>query len=461
MSKSIELLSPAKDYDTAIAAINHGADAVYIGASSFGARAAAGNSLEDLKRLVDYAHQFRARIYTTVNTIVYDHELRKVEHLVKELYKIGIDALIVQDMGLLRLDLPPIELHASTQCDTRTPEKARFLQDVGFSQIVLARELTLSEITEICNAVTIPVETFVHGALCVSYSGSCHAGEAMLNRSANRGECPQVCRMKYDLIDNRGNAIVRDRYLLSLRDFNASSSLSQLLKAGVSSFKIEGRLKDISYVKNITAYYRTLIDKNISTNPKLYQRASCGKESLTFSPNPQKSFNRGFTDYFLTSRRPDQELASIYTPKSLGEELKAGEMPDNGDGISFFDKENDKYTGFRVNRVEGKRIIPARPFKIPKSIVLHRTFDNKWEQLMSRGDTSTRKISVDIELNRTNATAVDERGCKVVLPVEFEPLTAKAKPISKEYSQKQVTQFTHYEISNRHYQKAAIFPHLY
>lgn len=425
--RRIELLAPAKDVATAIAAIDHGADAVYIGASAFGARAAAANEIEDIRRLTDYAHQFRARVYATVNTIIYDHELLQVEKLVKDLYRAHVDALIVQDMGLLRLDLPPIELHASTQCDTRDPAKARFLEDVGFSQIVLARELTIQEIRDICSSVKVPVETFVHGALCVSYSGRCHAGEELMRRSANRGRCPQVCRMKFDLINDSGKPLVVGRHLLSLRDFNASASLEDLLGAGVSSFKIEGRLKDAAYVKNITAYYRELIDRIISASPEKYARASCGSSSLSFAPDPRKSFNRGFTSYFLSSRRPEEKQASIYTPKSLGQPLGKGETPSNGDGISFFNPSDMSYQGFRVNKVVNGRMIPAKPIRIPEGVRLYRTFDNQWERLMAREDTARRTIEVDMELFDNRLKITDERGCCVVETYEAELQKAKSE----------------------------------
>ncbi len=415
--RKIELLAPAKDAATARAAIDHGADAVYIGPSAFGARAAAGNSTDDLRRLADYAHSFRARVYATFNTILKENELPAAERLIRDLYDARIDALIVQDMGILRLDIPPIELHASTQCDTRTPEKARFLQDVGFSQIVLARELTLEEIAAVCAEVSVPVETFIHGALCVSYSGRCHAGEAFRHRSANRGECPQICRLPYTLRDADGKVLLRDRHLLSLRDFNASASLPDLLRAGVSSFKIEGRLKDTAYVKNITAYYRGLIDREIEARPDLYARSSCGRSELNFEPRPEKSFNRGFTDYFLTSRRP-VAISSPLTPKSLGEEITSVGDLHNGDGISFFTPEGE-YKGVRINRVEGSRIIPATQVRIPVGTKLYRTFDRIWEQQISRDDTARRSIAVDVELFENRVTATDERGNRVTLQVDL------------------------------------------
>ena len=264
----IELLSPAKNADTAIAAITHGADAVYIGPSNFGARASAGNSLDDIARAVDFAHSYDARVYATVNTILFDNELRDAERLIRDLYRINVDALIVQDMGILRLDIPPIALHASTQCDTRTPEKARFLEEVGFSQVVLARELSVDEIREVRKATTVPLECFIHGALCVSYSGRCHASCALRGRSANRGECAQLCRLPYNLTDRHSNTLFEQKHLLSLRDFNQADRLEALLDAGASSLKIEGRLKDIPYVKNVTAYYNSLLNDICERHPE-------------------------------------------------------------------------------------------------------------------------------------------------------------------------------------------------
>lgn len=414
--RAIELLSPAKDVDTAMCAITHGADAVYIGPEGFGARSAAANSTEDIRRLCEFAHPYRARVYATVNTLVLDRELKHVERLVCDLYKAGVDALIVQDMGILRLDIPPIALHASTQCDTRTPSKARFLQEAGFSQIVLARELTLRQIDDICSSVTVPVETFVHGALCVSYSGRCHASYALCGRSANRGRCAQVCRLPYSLLDADGRTICEKAHLLSLKDFNASDMVPDLLEAGVSSFKIEGRLKDKSYVKNITAYYRGLIDREIASHPDLYVRASCGQSSLGFTPDPCKSFNRGFTYYFLTDRRACG-IASLRTPKSIGEKVRPDTLFHAGDGVSFFTPAGE-YTGVRVNKVEsdGKPVF-ARNVRIPEGTQLYRTTDMAHETLMNREDTAQRKIEMDVELHENRLVACDERGCRVALPM--------------------------------------------
>lgn len=413
--RPIELLAPARDVETAVCAVTHGADAVYIGPEGFGARSAAANSTDDIRRLCDFAHPFRARVYATVNTLVLDSELTRVERLINDLYKAGVDALIVQDMGILRLDLPPIALHASTQCDTRTPQKARFLQEAGFSQIVLARELTLQQIREICDAVTVPVETFVHGALCVSYSGRCHASYALCGRSANRGRCAQICRLPYRLTDAAGRELSRQAHLLSLKDFNASDLIGDLMRAGASSFKIEGRLKDPGYVKNITAWYRQLIDSEIALHPDLYVRSSCGQTLLSFTPDPAKSFNRGFTHYFLDNRRP-RDIASLRTPKSLGEEVTDSTVFHAGDGVSFFTPSGE-YTGVRVNKVENGRPVFARNVRIPRGTKLYRTTDASHDALMERRDSALRRIAVDVELYENRAVASDERGCRVVLPM--------------------------------------------
>ena len=413
--RRLELLAPAANAEIAIEALKHGADAVYMGATSHGARKSAANSIADISQVVNYAHKFRAKVYVTVNTIVYEDEFVEVERLCWKLYRIGVDALIIQDMALLRLNLPPIALHASTQCDIRTVAKARFLEDVGMSQLVLARELTLREIKEIVEAVDIPVECFIHGALCVSYSGRCHISCATTGRSANRGECSQLCRLPYTLKDGNGNVLARDKHLLSLKDFNASQKLEDLVKIGVSSFKIEGRLKEKDYVKNIVTYYRSLLDKIISANSELYERSSYGRSEVKFTAVPDKSFNRGFTDYFLGSRRPEG-LASLHTPKSLGEEIKDVKDLHNGDGISFFDKDGN-YQGVNVNRVEGNKILPGRKVDIPKNVVIHRTFDVEWQKKLDR-ETAKRFIWIDIDIDATGICACDERGVEIRLPLD-------------------------------------------
>lgn len=419
--RELELLSPARDYETGRQAILHGADAVYIGPTSHGARRAAANSIDDIRRLVEFAHPYRARVYATVNTVVYERELRNVEKLIKDLYSIGVDALIVQDMGILRLDIPPIELHASTQCDTRTIDKAHFLDNVGFSQIVLARELTLSEIREICSSVRSKVECFIHGALCVSYSGRCHASLACGGRSANRGECAQMCRLPYTLTDACGKQLAKDKYLLSLHDFNATNSLRELVNAGVSSFKIEGRLKSPEYVKNVTAWYRMQLDAIIAENPQKYMRSSVGVSTIDFIPDLNKSFNRGFTDFCLTNRR-NANMASVETPKSLGEPINSISELHNGDGISWPSKQG--YSGTNVNGIDGKYIVNREGRRITLPAGTRRTYDILWDKKM-RGETASRRISIDVELYDNRLEARDERGMFVV--VDFAPDISVAK----------------------------------
>ncbi len=415
MVRKLELLAPAGNAEIAMEAILHGADAVYMGASSHGARRNASNSLDDIKRVVEFAHIFRAKVYVTVNTIVYEKEIRQVERLITELYRIGVDAIIVQDMGILRMDIPPIELHASTQCDIRTPEKARFLQDVGFSQLVLPRELTLDEIRRMSESVTVPLESFVHGALCVSYSGRCHASFATCGRSANRGECAQLCRLPYTLTDAEGRVIRRDKHLLSLRDLNTIDILPKLIEAGISSFKIEGRLKEESYVKNTVSAYRHAIDAIISRQKDRYARSSAGRSEVTFTPELSKSFNRGFTHYFIDERRP-KGIISPDTPKSMGEIIEDLSALNNGDGISFFDRQG-RYTGAMVNGVQGRRIITSRPVEIPAGAVIHRTSDRLWDKQLQR-PTASRKIDIEVTIDDTGLSASDERGCQVRIPLD-------------------------------------------
>lgn len=426
--RELELLSPAADKEVARQAILHGADAVYMGGPSHGARKRASNSLEDIRETVEFAHRFRVRVYITVNTLVYENELKDVENLCWDLYRIGVDALIVQDMSLLRMNLPPIALHASTQCDTRTPEKARFLQDAGFSQIVLARELSLPEIREITDSVSVPVECFVHGALCVSYSGRCGASCLATGRSANRGECAQMCRLPYSLKNSKGEILEKDKYLLSLRDFNCIANLDGLVQAGVSSFKIEGRLKDAGYVKNVTAAYSSAIDRIIAGNPDKFRRTSFGCSDISFSPNLQKSFNRGFTDYFLEGRK-NISMASLHTPKSMGEVISDPKELNNGDGISFFNSKGE-YVGVGVNKVVDGKIIGSRKFFLPSDAVIHRTSDIKWQQLMSR-ETASRNLWIDIEVDSTGITANDERGLTVRVDMDADMQTAR-KPMNPE-----------------------------
>ena len=423
MSMTIELLAPAKNLECGIEAIRHGADAVYIGAPKYGARAAAGNSLDDLRQLAEYAHQYGARVYVTLNTIIYDDELAEVERLVWDLCHIGIDALIVQDMALLTMKLPPIELHASTQTDNRTPEKVQFLYAQGFSQVVLARELSLDDIAAIHRACPVPLEAFVHGALCVSYSGQCYASQACFGRSANRGECAQFCRLPFDLVDADGRVIERGRHLLSLKDMNRSAHLEAMMDAGVRSFKIEGRLKDVTYVKNVTAAYRQAIDAVLARRTE-YKRASQGVSTYTFVPQLDKSFNRGFTDYFITGQR--SEVYSFATPKAMGEPvgqvrevgrgylvLSSSKEFHNGDGLCFID-EQGQLQGFRVNRVEGERLYPKEmPRGLRVRTALFRNYDQEFERLLSR-PSADRRIPVDILLRDTQQgfalTLTDDEG---------------------------------------------------
>ncbi len=426
MSRKLELLSPAADAPVAIEAIKHGADAVYIGGPAYGARKAASNNLDSIAEVVDFAHGFRSRVYVTVNTIIYENELRRVEELCHDLYRIGVDALIVQDMAILRMKLPPIALHASTQCDIRTPEKARFLQEVGFSQLVLPRELTLKEIREIAEAVDVPVECFIHGALCVSYSGRCHASFASSGRSANRGECAQICRLPFTLVDGAGNTIVRNRHLLSLKDFNATPHLRELIEAGVASFKIEGRLKDAGYVKNITSHYDLLLNRIIADSDGAYKRSSFGRVERCFSPEVSKSFNRGFTTYFLGGKQPES-IASIKTPKSMGEIIRKISDLNNGDGISFFDK-GGEYVGVNVNRVENGRIITGKDIVIPRGAEIHRTSNLQWNKLMGK-ETAVRRIGVSVRMDDKGVEAHDERGMYVRIPLEVNRSEAR-KPMN-------------------------------
>lgn len=401
-ARKIELLSPAKDLPCGIEAVNHGADAVYIGAPKFGARSAAGNTLDDIRTLCAYAHLYGVRIYVTLNTILKEEELAEAERMVWDLYAAGVDALIVQDMALMKMHLPPIPLHASTQTDNRTVAKVRFLEQAGFTQVVLARELSLDEIRRIADATTVPLEVFVHGALCVSYSGQCYLSAALTGRSANRGECAQCCRLPYTMVDATGKVIASDKYLLSLRDMNRADELEALLDAGVSSLKIEGRLKDVTYVKNITALYRRRLDAILARRPE-YVRASVGESRLTFVPQADKSFNRGFTPFFLKGRNAD--ITAFDTPKSRGEyvgtvkEIKGNSFTvaglvrlNNGDGLSFFNSRGE-LEGFRVNRVEANRLFPLKMPALQPKMKLYRNVDQQFEKILS-APSAERKIAV-------------------------------------------------------------------
>lgn len=456
----IELLAPAKNLQTGIAAINHGADAVYIGAAQFGARQAAGNSVEDIAKLVEYAHIFGVKVYVTLNTIIYDNEIAEVERLIAELYNIGVDALIVQDMGILRMDIPPIPLHASTQMDNRTAGKVKFLADVGFPRVVLARELTLGQIAEIhkSNPDT-ELEVFVHGALCVSYSGQCYASQHCFARSANRGACAQFCRLPFDLVDADGNVIAKEKHLLSLKDMNRSEYLEEMLDAGVTSLKIEGRLKDESYVKNITAYYRARLDE-LFARRKEYVRASYGKISPQFAPSPEKSFSRGFTDYMLKNGKED--IASFDTPKSMGERMGrvkfvsrnfftfVGKDFNNGDGACFI-AANGKLCGFRINRVDGNRIFPQTMPRIESGDELYRNYDCDFERELSHPDVP-RRLAINLTFAENDEgytlSAVTENGVECAVEQPFGKELARSPQAGNIITQLKKWGNTPFEVEN-------------
>lgn len=441
--RKIELLAPAKNLECGIAAIDHGADAVYIGAAQFGARQTAGNSTEDIAELTRYAHQFGAAVYVTVNTIVYEKELAALEHLLKQLVEMGVDAILVQDMAVLEIykklkaeyvargyRMPA--LHASTQTDNRSADKVKWLKENGFERVVLARELSLEEITDIHKAhPDVELEAFVHGALCVSYSGACYASQYFFNRSANRGECAQFCRMAFDLKDSDGETLIEDSYLLSLKDMCQLDRLGDLLEAGVCSLKIEGRLKDANYVKNVVATYSEALNAYIAKHTGKYCRSSYGRCTYTFTPALEKTFNRGFTHYFFNGRQKD--ISSFNTPKAMGEyvgyvkEIRRGSfnvagtaMFANGDGLCFFNRQK-KLEGFRVNRVENNRLYPlTMPKNLEPGMALYRNNDIEFERAM-QGKTATRKLQVrfvvDVVDGKLTFTATDEcgRSANVVL----------------------------------------------
>ena len=440
--RTIELLAPAKNLECGIEAIKHGADAVYIGAGRFGARQAAGNSVENIAQLAGFAHFYGAKVYVTVNTILKDSELADAEKLIWQLYEAGADALLVQDMAVLRMKLPPIALHASTQCDVRSADKVRFLADCGFTRVVLARELSLDEIRSIHEACPdVELECFVHGALCVSYSGQCYASQYCFGRSANRGECAQFCRLKFDLVDSDGNTLIAGKHLLSLRDMNRMAYLEELMDAGVCSFKIEGRLKDVQYVKNVTAAYSQAVEK-VLVRRREFVRASSGHSVAHFTPDVNRSFNRGFTDYFLHGRTDD--IYSFGTPKSIGE--KMGPVKEvgrgwlkvsgfkafhNGDGLCFFNRQGE-LEGYRVNRVEGNRVFlfleGADMPSLAAGTELYRNYDLEFEKVLSR-ESATRKIGVDILFEEIpsgyQVTMTDEDGLSATASVEWKKEDAR------------------------------------
>ena len=450
----LELLSPARDLAIGIEAINHGADAVYIGGPAFGARSSAENSVRDIAQLVKHAHRFHSRIFVTMNTIFRDDELEPVRKLVWQLYDAGADALIIQDMGLLELDLPPIQLHASTQTDIRTPDKARFLQDVGLTQIVLARELTVQQIRAI-RAATNPeqctLEFFVHGALCVAYSGQCYVSAAHTGRSANRGECSQACRLPYQVVDSQGRFVAHDKHVLSMKDNNQSENLAALVDAGIRSFKIEGRYKDMGYVKNITAHYRKLLDELMEQRPELL-RASSGKTTFSFSPDPNQNFNREFTDYFVQGRKED--IGAFDSPKNPGQAIAyvtkvaadAVELElydprkalSNGDGLCYYDLQKE-LVGLAINRAEPInaakglwRVFPKDAIQglkdLRKGVEVNRNRDVNWVRVLDK-KSSDRRIAVWAECNVTpdgfTLTLTDEDGTTATASVKADKLPAQ------------------------------------
>ena len=493
----LELLSPAKNLECGIAAIDHGADAVYIGATRFGARAAADNSIEDIKTLCDYAHQFDAKVYVTINTLLHDDELEEAAQLCLDVTNAGADAILIQDLRLLDIihnskfkihNSPNCQLstvnsqlstdsklstlnsklraplfHASTQTDNRTIEKVQQLSEMGFRRVVLARELSIQEIAAIHKAVPeVELEVFVHGALCVSYSGRCYASEYCFGRSANRGECAQFCRLPFTLEDADGNIIEHDKHLLSLKDFAQLDNLERLVEAGAVSFKIEGRLKDVDYVKNVTAAYSQRLNSIISAHPDLYQRASMGRCTYTFQPDIHKSFNRGFTTYFADGRCSNQ--ASFLTPKSIGEYIgKVKEIRGNsfnvssvtsfanGDGMCFFSPQG-KLIGFRVNRAEGNRIFPHKmPAGIAPGTFLYRNYDQTFQKILSK-PSADRKVMLSMTFTVTptelQLSVTDEHGnnTTATMPYEYQ----KANTPQEDNIRRQLTKAggTIYNISH-------------
>ena len=430
-TKKIELLAPAKDCEVGMAAINHGADAVYIGGPDFGAREKASNTIQDIEKLCRHAALFDAKVYVTLNTLLYDNELERARKMAHDCWNAGVDALIVQDMKLLELDLPPIPLHASTQCDNLTVEKVQMLESLGFSQVVLGRELSLKQIREIREKTTVPLEFFVHGALCVSHSGQCYLSQHIGNRSANRGACAQPCRLPWDLLDANGKVLIKNRHLLCLKDLNNSAHLEELMDAGITSFKIEGRMKDADYVKNVTAFYRQKMDEIFARRTDLKQ-ASQGHCQYNFEVNPEKSFNRGFTDFFINGRQ--KGIDSPFTPKSMGEyigevawcnplrmEIKTDKVLHNGDGLCFLNQDNE-LVGLRADRIVAD-CVPAvgkpkrtgncgdavadnvmvstnRPHGAHRGAKVYRNYDIEWQKQVD-ASTGNRKIDIDLTLAET------------------------------------------------------------
>lgn len=433
----IELLVPAKNLAYGQTAINHGADALYIGAPMYGARQAAGNSLQDLEQLIRYAHLYGSKVYVTVNTLLYDDELEDVRQLIHRLYDIGTDALIIQDLGILKMDIPPIRLHASTQCHNNSLERVQFMQKLGMKRAILAREMDLETIKSIRQNSSIELETFIHGALCVCYSGQCYMSRMTTGRSGNRGECAQICRTSFDLLDGRGRTLMQNKHLLSLRDMNRSKYIRDIINAGVVSLKVEGRLKDENYVKNITSYYRQILDGILEGDADC-RKSGSGKTTIFFNPDPTKTFTRGFTSYYIDGNR--EKIASFETPKAMGRRIgslrqdRSGrvfydgwETIANGDGLCFV---NDEGTleGFSVNRVEGDRLFPHKPLSVFRQVDVFRNVDRMFEKSLA-DKTAERKISLDMIFKESENGFIlhlrDEDGCEVDCGLETPKIAAK------------------------------------
>ena len=458
-TKKIELLAPAKDCEVGMAAINHGADAVYIGGPDFGAREKASNKILDIEKLCRHAALFDAKVYVTLNTLLYDNELERAGKMAHDCWSAGADALIVQDLDLLQMDLPPIPIHASTQCDNMTVEKVQFLENMGVSQVVLGRELSLEQIKEIREKTTVPLEFFVHGSLCVSHSGQCYLSQYIGNRSANRGACAQPCRLPWDLLEPNGRVLVKNRHLLSLKDLNNSTHLEELIDAGITSFKIEGRLKEADYVKNVTAFYRQKLDEIICRRSGLEQ-ASYGHCSYTFEVNPCKSFNRGFTDYFINGRH--KGIDSPFSPKSMGEcigqvewcnslrmEIDTDKTLHNGDGFCFLNHDNE-LVGLRADVVDKGRnglhtISTNRPHGAFRGARIYRNYDIEWQKQVE-ASAGNRKIDIDLTLSETEsgyemmANCRDAKFC-VFTSIQSDKITANTPEKATENIRKKAMQW--------------------
>jgi len=446
----IELLAPAKDLESGMTAVNHGADAVYVGAPKFSARAAVGNSLNNIARLVQYAHRYWAKVYIALNTILFDDELDEAEKIIRSLYDTGADALIIQDMGILEFDLPPIPLFASTQTHNYSLEKIQFLEKVGFQRVILARELSLKQLKEIRQNTSIDMEFFIHGALCVSFSGQCYLSQVTQGRSANRGVCAQPCRLPYKLMESSGKILEKEKYLLSLKDLNLSEYLKNLINTGVSSFKIEGRLKDINYLKNVTAFYRQRIDEILKSDSSLLS-VSSGRAILAFQPDPARTFNRGFTDYFINGREKD--ILSSRSPKSVGAclgrvgkvrrnyfILKSPDALHNGDGICFFNR-HEILCGSNINKVEGNKVYPSEIQGIEEGTIVYRNYDYRFTKKL-QGNKTKRLVNVNMQFEEIESgfmlRITDDDGIEVSVALKVGKIPAKNQSAAEETVRRQL-----------------------